>query len=136
MKRLTALLLFALAFLSFAPPARAQAAAPTLPYIYYGGYGTFQFSLSLNSAPYVPSGTYSEKVSWTVSDTAASITWNDATTLATVSVPKTDTATSLTITATCVDPNGTMQTATYIVPLLAQPSAYAATIVQVSAVGP
>ena len=114
----------------------AQTAPPPLPYLYLGGYGTFQFTLYANGVVYTPSGTYTENVTWTVNDTNATLSWNTATTLATVVIPKTDTNTSLTLTGTCTAPDGTVQTTTITVPILAPPTVYSSSINQQSEVGP
>lgn len=116
-----------------APLARAQTSQPVFPFLYPGGYGTFQFTDYINGTAY----TGALNVTWEVSgDTAATLSWNTATTLATVTVPKTDTATSLTITATATAADGTKLVQTLVVPILPPPVTHSPTITQQSEVGP
>lgn len=127
-------ILLALAVALCAVSASAQTVPPSFPYIYYGGYATFQTTLFTNGIVYTGAA---PTIVWTSNDSKAVLTPSADTLTVKVTLPTTgDSTTSLVLTATFTTPDGTVLAPTITIPCSAAPVAFTATINQTSEVGP
>jgi hypothetical protein len=120
------------ALVMLALPLAAQTAPPPqFPYIYLGKTGTFAVTLQANGQPY--SGSFVSTVNWACNDTGVTLTPAADTLSVVVSVPITDTNTSIILTATSPAPSGPPVTFSLTIPLLSEPVTYSLLVQQTGA---